>query len=43
MSTITVMYMMLKKVKEPGKGKGKVTILPDSGMKYLSADLYEDE
>jgi len=41
MSSAAVMYIALKKAKEVGKGKTIVAVLPDSGLKYLSTNLYE--
>ena len=42
MSSAAIMYVALKKAKELGKGKLIVAILPDSGYKYLSTNLFED-
>jgi cysteine synthase len=41
MSSAAVMYIAVKKAKEVGKGKTIVAVLPDSGLKYLSTNLYE--
>jgi len=41
MSSAAVMYVALRKAKELGKGKTIVAILADSGMKYLSTELFE--
>jgi len=41
-SSGAIMYVALKKARELGKGKKIVAILPDSGMKYLSTDLFEE-
>jgi len=41
MSAGAVMYVALKKAKEMGKGKTIVAILPDTGERYLSTDLFE--
>jgi cysteine synthase len=41
MSSAAIMYIALKKAKELGKGKTIVAVLPDSGLKYLSTNLYE--
>ncbi len=40
-SAAAIMYVAIKKAKKLGKGKRIVAILPDSGMKYLSTDLFE--
>ena len=40
MSSAAVLYVALKKARELGKGKVIVAVLPDSGLKYLSTDLY---
>ncbi len=42
MSTGAIMYIALKKAKELGKGKTIVAILPDSGERYLSTELFSD-
>ena len=42
MSAGAIMYVSLKKAKELGKGKTIVAVLPDSGMKYLSTNLFKD-
>jgi cysteine synthase len=39
-SSGAIMYVALKKARELGKDKKIVAILPDSGMKYLSTDLF---
>jgi cysteine synthase len=41
-SSGAIMYVALKKARELGKGKKIVAILPDSGMKYLSTNLFEE-
>jgi cysteine synthase len=41
MSSAAIMYIALKKAKELGKGKTIVAVLPDSGLKYLSTNLFE--
>jgi cysteine synthase len=41
MSSAAIMYIALKKAKEVGKGKTIVAVLPDSGLKYLSTNLFE--
>jgi len=41
MSAGAIMYVALQKAKELGKGKTIVVILPDSGQKYLSIDLFD--
>lgn len=41
MSAGAVMYIALRKAKELGKGKTIVAILPDTGERYLSTDLFE--
>ncbi|MGQ9781236.1 MAG: PLP-dependent cysteine synthase family protein [Nitrososphaeria archaeon] len=40
MSSGAIMYVTLNKAKELGKGKVIVAILPDSGLKYLTTDLF---
>ena len=40
-SAASILYVGLKKAKELGPGKTVVAVLPDSGMKYLSTELYE--
>ena len=40
-SAASILYVALKKAKELGPGKTVVAVLPDSGMKYLSTELYE--
>ncbi len=40
-SSATVLYVAKKKAGEIGKGKKIVTILPDSGMKYLSTGFFD--
>jgi cysteine synthase len=39
-SSGAIIYIALKKARELGKDKKIVAILPDSGMKYLSTDLF---
>ena len=39
-SSGTIMYIALKKAKEIGKDKTIVAILPDSGLKYLTSNLF---
>ena len=41
-SSSAILYVALRKARELGVGKTVVAILPDSGMKYLSTDLFED-
>jgi len=41
LSSGAIMYVALKKARELGKGKTIVAILPDSGYKYLSTQLFE--
>ncbi|MDF1498558.1 MAG: PLP-dependent cysteine synthase family protein [Patescibacteria group bacterium] len=41
MSSGAVMYIALKKAKELGKNKTIVAILPDTGERYLSTNLFE--
>ncbi len=41
MSSGAAMYVALNKAKELGKGKTIVVILPDTGERYLSTDLFE--
>ena len=40
-SAAAIMYVALKKAKELGKNQTIVAVLPDSGMKYLSTNLFE--
>ena len=40
-SATSILYVALKKAKELGPGKTVVTVLPDSGMKNLSTQLFE--
>ncbi|MCX8189540.1 MAG: PLP-dependent cysteine synthase family protein [Nitrososphaeria archaeon] len=40
LSSAAIMYIALRKSKDMGKGKVIVAILPDSGLKYLSTDLF---
>jgi len=40
MSSGAVMFIALKKAKELGKGKVIVTILPDTGERYLTTKLF---
>jgi cysteine synthase len=42
MSSGAAMYIALKKAKELGRGKTIVTILPDSGERYLSTELFNN-
>lgn len=42
MSSGAVMHVALQKAKELGKGKVIVAILPDTGERYLSTDLFDD-
>jgi len=42
LSSGAIMYVALQKAKELGKGKIIVAVLPDSGEKYLSTNLFED-
>jgi cysteinyl-tRNA synthetase len=41
MSSGAVMFVALKKAKELGKGKTIVVILPDTGERYLSTELFK--
>jgi cysteine synthase A len=41
MSAGAAMYVAVCKAKELGKGKRIVTLLADSGERYLSTDLFE--
>jgi len=41
MSSGAVMYVALKKARELGKGKVIVAILPDTGERYLSTELFK--
>jgi len=41
MSSGAVMFVALQKAKELGKGKMIVAILPDTGERYLSTDLFD--
>jgi len=41
MSSGAVMFVTLQKAKELGKGKMIVAILPDTGERYLSTDLFD--
>jgi cysteinyl-tRNA synthetase len=41
MSSGAVMFVALQKAKELGKGKTIVAILPDTGERYLSTELFE--
>ncbi len=41
MSAASIMYVALKKAKKLDKNKTIVAILPDSGIKYLSTNLFE--
>jgi cysteine synthase len=43
MSAGAIMYVALQKAKELGKGKTIVAVLPDSGEKYLSTNLFNTE
>ena len=40
-SAAAIMYVALKKARELGKNQTIVAVLPDSGMKYLSTNLFE--
>ncbi len=40
LSSAAIMYTALRKAKDEGKGKIIVAILPDSGLKYLSTELF---
>lgn len=40
-SSAAILYVAIQKAKELGEGKTLVSVLPDSGMKYLSTDLYQ--
>ena len=40
-SAAAIMYVALKKARELGKNQIIVAVLPDSGMKYLSTNLFE--
>jgi cysteine synthase len=42
MSAGAIMYVALSKARELGKGKTIVAVLPDSGLKYLSTNLFEE-
>ena len=41
MSAGSIMFVALKKAREYGKGKTIVAVLPDSGERYLSTNLFE--
>jgi cysteine synthase A len=41
MSSGAVMHVALQKAKELGAGKTIVAILPDTGERYLSTDLFK--
>jgi len=41
MSSAAIMHVAIRKAEEMGKGKTIVALLPDSGDKYLSTDLFE--
>jgi cysteine synthase len=41
-SSGAILYVALRKAAELGKGKTVVAVLPDSGLKYLSTDLFEE-
>lgn len=41
MSSGAVMFVALQKAKELGKGKTIVTVLPDTGERYLSTNLFD--
>lgn len=41
LSSAAIMYVALKKAKEVGRDKIIVAILPDSGLKYLSTELFD--
>jgi len=40
MSSAAIMLVALRKAKELGEGKVVVAVLPDSGLKYLSTELF---
>lgn len=40
-SSAAILYVALKEAEELGEGKTVVAILPDSGIKYLSTDLFD--
>ncbi len=40
-SSGAIMYVALEKAKEIGKNKTIIAVLPDSGMKYLSTEIFE--
>ena len=42
-SSAAILYVALKEAEKLGEGKTVVAILPDSGIKYLSTDLFESE
>ncbi len=41
MSAAAIMLVAVRKARELGKGKVVVAVLPDSGLKYLSTELFE--
>jgi len=41
LSAAAILYVSLLKARELGKGKTIVTVLPDSGLKYLSTELFD--
>lgn len=41
-SSAAIMNVAVRKAKELGKGRTVVAVLPDSGLKYISTDLFED-
>jgi len=42
LSAAAILYVSLRKARELGKGKTIVAVLPDSGLKYLSTELFEE-
>lgn len=41
-SAAAILHVALQRARRLGRGKTVVAILPDSGLKYLSTDLFED-
>jgi cysteine synthase len=41
-SAAAILYVSLQEARKLGRGKTIVAVLPDSGSKYLSTDLFED-
>ena len=41
LSAAAILYVSLLKARELGKGKTIVAVLPDSGLKYLSTELFD--